>query len=137
MIREVDDMPWELAMTAEQAALFLQNSAEYLAYTHTFYEVRSPSGALIAAGGVALWAFTRPPELWLRIGKAYLVNLRESLRLCREAADLPLSRYPLLVADVRNSSHIETHFALHMGWVPTGQLSARPNAQDFTQFKVL
>lgn len=135
-IRSVADFPWEGEYPSSTFATLLRYGRESLDYTKEFYEVRTPSGELILGAGVALWSFARPPELWTILAKPYFLNLRESLRLTRAALSIPAEKYANLVCDVEKNSKKELHFVKHMGWVPTGQPSLRPNGNQYIQFKV-
>jgi hypothetical protein len=136
MIREVDALPWEGEYPGATVATFLRHGADTLIYTQRYYEVRNPAGALILGVGVALWSFVRPPELWVLLAKPYFADLRESLRITREAQVLPLSQYSGLVCDVARNNAVENHFVKHMGWSPSGNESLRPDGHKYIQFEV-
>lgn len=136
MIKEVDTMPWEGEYPARVVAAVLRYGADTLTFTQKYYEVRNLQGELILGAGVALWSFSRPPELWVMLAKPYFVNLRESLRFTKEALRLPASQYPGLVCDVAKTNKTELHFVYHCGWQPTGRRSLRPKGEDYIQFGV-
>lgn len=135
-VNQVVDFPWEGEYSAESVAGFLANSAEVFGYTKAFYEVRRPDGALILGAGVAVWSFARAPEMWIMLAKPYFENLRESLRVTRDALSLPAEVFPHLTCEVKKTSAKELHFVKHMGWVPTGEPSIRPNGHNYIPFRV-
>ena len=133
-------MPWEAEFTARATAGMLRdmtrNNAQTLGRTDRFYEVRNAAGEIILAAGVSVWSFVRPPELWLLLVKPFMRSLRDSLILTREALQLPLRHYPNLVCEVRRDNQTELRFVAACGWHISGDLSLRPNGEDFIQFKV-
>lgn len=136
MVREVNEFPWEGEYPSATFAKLLKHRDETLGFTRSFYEVRRADGALILGAGVAVWSYVRPPELWLILAKPYFENLRESLRLTRAGLRLPAETFPYLVCEVEHGMRREEHFVKHMGWVPSGQPSLRPDGHNFTQFRV-
>lgn len=136
MIKEVDTLPWEGEYPARVTAAMLRYGADTIAFTKRYYEVRNPAGEMIMGVGVALWSFSRPPELWVMLAKPYFTNLRQALAISREAMALPVSQYEGLVCDVLKTNKTELHFVQHHGWRPTGARSLRPNGDLYTQFGV-
>lgn len=136
MVQETESMSWEAEYPAAATANLLRFGAETLARTLRFYEVRNPAGEIILNAGVALWSFSRPPELWLVLAKPFFRNLREALRLGREAVKLPVSQYEGLICDVACDNQAELHFARHLGCRPTGRPSLRPDGDQYIQFGV-
>lgn len=136
MIKEVDVMPWEGEYPARVTAAMLRYGRDTLTFTRQFYEVRNVRGELILGVGVALWNFVRPPELWVMLAKPYFLNVRESLKVSREALALPVEQFPGLVCDVLNGNKTEEHFVWAHGFRPTGQPSLRPNGGAYTQYGV-
>lgn len=136
MVQETEGMSWEAEYPATAVANLLRFGMETLARTLRFYEVRNPAGEIILNAGVALWSFSRPPELWIVMAKPFLFNLRESLRLSLEAMKLPAAQYEGLVCDVARDNRAELHFVYHLGCKPTGRPSLRPDGDKYIQFGV-
>lgn len=140
MVREIDSFSWEPQFLPSATANMLADLAdrgETLGRTKRFYLVYDQRGDIIAEAGVALWAFTRPPELWIMIAKPFMRNLRESLHITREALELPKSQFHHLVAECYLQEHKSINFVKKLGFRPTGAISVRPNGQNFIQFEVV
>lgn len=136
MIKEVEDFPWEAEFSSEVTSNFLRNKNDVLIKSIRFYEVRDPSGAIILAAGIGVWSYVRRPELWIAMAKPFLRNLRQSVKLTREALQLPASQYPDLICEVRKNTPTHVNFVKHFGWRPTGVGSIRPDGDNFIQYEL-
>lgn len=136
MIKEAEGMPWEAELPAAVTANLWKNRNDTLVKTRTYYTVHNPSGEIIMVAGVGIWSFVRNPELWVGLAKPFYRNLRESVRLTREALRLPVSQYPNLICEVETTNRVNAAFAEHFGWRRTGIRSIRPDGELYTQYEI-
>ncbi len=140
MVRESFEFSWEPEFTATALSGMLRdirfNNSQTLGRTKAFYEVLDEAGDILLEAGVAVWSYTRPPELWLMLAKPFFKSLRNSVVLTREALRLPASKFDRLICEVRNTDLAEMRFVKHFGWRPSPNPSFRPDAHLFTQFEV-